>query len=201
MLYLAGCKWTTGEGARLMQEPPIDRYRPLKKGFLTNDLTHIYDAIDGAVQEYGIMRFAEKAQVDRTTLYRTFHTRQTRPSLDTMVSVLRVLGVRLTVERLTEWDGHQDHLEVFDALAAARFLTAAFKTGSHKRINKAFLKLLGLQDNVSALARRNVTSRENLYRAFAYPRVPRFSTALAFLNAVGLKFSVEQMQRVKKRNS
>jgi DNA-binding phage protein len=165
------------------------------KAFATNDLRRICGAVDVAVVRCGISDVARDAELDRTTLYRAFRLKK-GPGLDTMITVLRVLGFCLTVETRDQGNlrsanrlRRAPHLNA----SAARRLTVAFRTGDLDRVNEAFAKTLSAQENVSELARKTIRSRETLYRAFVFRHTPRFSTALSFLNALGLQFGVKQL--------
>jgi probable addiction module antidote protein len=167
----------------------------LEIAFATNDLRCICSAVDVVVVRCGISDVARHAELDRTTLYRAFRLKK-GPGLDTMITVLRVLGFCLTVEakdqsrlRSANRSRRAPHLNA----SAARHLTVAFRTGDLDRVNEAFAKTLSAQENVSELARKTIRSRETLYRAFAFRHTPRFSTALSFLNALGLQFGVKQL--------
>jgi DNA-binding phage protein len=165
--------------------------------FATNDLRRICRAVDVAVVRCGISDVARDAELDRTTLYRAFRLKK-GPGLDTMITVLRVLGFRLIVETRVQ-SGFQSayrsrHAPHLNARATARLLTAAFRTGDLDLVNEAFAKTLSSQENVSELARKTIRSREALYRAFAFRHIARFSTVLSFLNALELRFGVKQLR-------
>lgn len=160
----------------------------LKAAFATNDLRHICRAVDAVVLSGGIAKIAQNAEVDRTTIYRAFR-RENGPALDTMVRVLHVLGLRLIVEIKPTLSSERPQL---DMKTTARSLTAAFKSGDLDLAVEALAGTLRSQENVSELARTTILSRENLYRAFSFPRIPRFRTVLNFLNAIGLQFAIER---------
>ena len=166
---------STGEGA-------------LKAAFAASDLGRICRAIDAAVLESGFANVAYEANVARTTIYRAFRC-ESGPALDTLVKVLQVLGLHLIVEvrtkPMSERVGH-------DAKATARLLTMAFRGRDLHLAIAALATVLSSQDNIAELARNTMLTRENLYRTFEFPRIPRFRTALNFLNAIGLKFGVER---------
>lgn len=82
--------------------PPTNSSRRAHRGalaraFATSDLRSICRAVDAAVVGEGIAKIAQAAKVDRTTIYRAFRC-ESGPALDTMVRVLRVLGLRLIVK-------------------------------------------------------------------------------------------------------
>jgi probable addiction module antidote protein len=161
----------------------------LKAAFATNDLRRICRAVDEAVLRGGIAKVAQNAKVDRTTIYRAFR-RENGPALDTMVKVLHVLGSRLIVEIKPNPSLKRPQP---DAKTTARSLTRSFRSGDLDLAVAALAKALHSQENVSEFARTTIVSRENLYRAFAFPRIPRFRTVLDFLNAVGLQFGIERL--------
>jgi probable addiction module antidote protein len=165
--------------------------------FATNDLRRICSAVDVAVVRCGISDVARDAELDRTTLYRAFRLKK-GPGLDTMITVMRVLGFHLIVETKYQ-SGFQSpnrsrHAPHLNARATARLLTVAFRTGDLDLVNEAFAKTLSSQENISELARKTIRSREALYRAFAFRHIPRFSTVLSFLNALELQFGVKQLR-------
>lgn len=164
----------------------------LKAAFATNDLRRICRAIDAVASENGFAKVAEEAKVDRTTIYRAFR-RENGPALDTMVRVLRVLGLRLIVTMKP--DPSSKRLRP-DAKTTARSLTSAFRSGDLDSAIEVLARVLRSQENVSEFVRTTAVSRENLYRSFAFPRIPRFRTVLSFLNALGLQFGVERSPEV-----
>jgi probable addiction module antidote protein len=161
----------------------IDLEKPLKAAFATNDLRRICKAIDVAIVRCGISDIARAAGIHRTSLYRAFRLKN-GPRLDRMVKVLRVLGFRLVVQA----DGSQ-----FRARETTRILTAAFRSGDLHIVSDAFAKILNAQENVSELAQKTIRTRETLYRAFTHPRIPRFSTVLTLVKALGLQLGVEPL--------
>jgi probable addiction module antidote protein len=176
----------------------LTKLKILEKAFITNDLRRICRAIDAAMMEYGLTKIAREACVDRSTLFRAFRHGK-GPSLHTMVTILRILKVRLVVkvkfkladQNTKRSNRRSDNLR--DAKKSARALTVAFRSGNQCLVSKAFGETLRLQENVSEIARHTIRSREALYRAFSHPRDPQFSTALSFLNALGLRFALEKM--------
>lgn len=161
----------------------------LTAAFATDDLRRICRAVDVAVLRVGIAKVAHNANVDRTTIYRAFR-RENGPALDTMVRILHVLGLRLIVEVKPNPSSERPRLE---AKTTARSVTKAFRSGDLDLAIEALAKALRAQENVSELARTIIVSRENLYRAFAFPRIPRFRTVLNFLNALELRFGIERL--------
>ena len=186
--------WKAHRVAKLIGELEVS----LRVAFATNDLHRICSAVDVAVVRCGISDLARDAELDRTTLYRAFRLKK-GPGLDTMITVLRVLGFRLTVEETKGQSRFQSanrsrHAPHLNARATARLLTVAFRTDDLDLVNEAFAKTLSSQENVSELARKTIRSREALYRAFAFRHIPRFSTVLSFLNALELQFGVKQLR-------
>lgn len=161
----------------------------LKVAFATSDRRRICKAIDAAVYRSGVVKVAQVAKVDRTTIYRAFR-RESGPALDTMVRVLHVLGLRLIVETKANPSSERAR---FDAKTTAHTLTIAFRSDDLDLAIEALAEALSSQPNVSELARKMIISRENLYRTFAFPRTPRFRTVLDFLDALGLQFGIERL--------
>ncbi len=174
--------------------------KSLNAAFATNDLQRICGAIDAAVlTSPSIIKVAQDAGVDRTTLYRAFRCER-GPALNTMINVLRVLGFQLVVQvnrqRAINTATRQPasvrahYARRADAKATAQLLTVAFGSRELDLIVKALAETLHAQENISRVAKKTIRSRESLYRAFAAPRIPRFSTVLSFLNALELQFAV-----------
>jgi DNA-binding phage protein len=154
---------------------PSEAEKSLRAALATNELRRICSVIDIAVHQVGVERVAENAEVDRTTLDRAFRL-QNGPALETMVRVLRVLGLALTVEVRNSQAASQFSMRVplVRSGKTARFLTAAFRSRDLDRVVKAFAEILSSLENVSEFARQTIRSREALYRAFALPRRPSF---------------------------
>ena len=166
----------------------------LNAAFATNELSAICKAIDAAVIECGVTKIARDAGLDRTTLYRAFRL-EGGPALNTMVQVLRVLGFGLAVKVKDPSKSQAiNRLSAIPDRETSHVLTAAFRRGDLHLVIKLFAEALGSQENISELARKTIRSREALYRAFAFPRIPRFSTALSLLNALNLSFAVERLR-------
>lgn len=161
----------------------------LRAAFATGDFRSIRSAVDEEVRRAGIMKVAESAKIDRTTIYRAFRC-ENGPTLDTMTKVLHVLGCRLLVELKPDASSKGSRLE---ERRTAHSLTLAFGSGDLDLVVGALAEALRAQENVSELARRAVLSRENLYRSFAFPRIPRFRTVLSFLDALGLRLGIEPL--------
>lgn len=69
----------------------------------------------------------------------------------------------------------------------------AFRSGDLDLAIEALAEVVRSYDNVSELARAANLSRENLYRSFAFPCMPRFRTVLIFLNELGLQLGIERL--------
>lgn len=174
--------------------PPTTSSRRTHQGalagaFATSDLRSICRSVDAAVVGEGIAKVARAAKVDRTTIYRAFRC-ESGPALDTMVRVLRVLGLRLIV-RFEPYPYAEAPRPV--SKTTARSLATAFRSGDLGLAIEALAETVRSHDNVSELARATLLSRENLYRSFAFPRIPRFRTVLIFLNALGLSLGIERL--------
>lgn len=179
--------------------------KSLRAAFATNDLRRICSAIDFAVTRCGVVEVAREADVSRTTLYRAFRCRN-GPALDTMLKVMRAIGFHLTVEV-----GRRSIFPAVNFLsqrapspqakATAHSFTAAFRSGDPTAAIEALAETLSAQENVSELARKTIRWRETLYRTFSYPNVPRFSTVLSFLDALGFQFSIEPLFQNSDNNS
>lgn len=174
--------------------------KSLNAAFATNDLHRICGAIDAAVlTSPSIIKVAQDAGVNRTTLYRAFRCER-GPALNTMINVLRVLGFQLVVQgnrqrAINTATRQPESVRTLyerraDARATARLLTVAFESRELDLIVKAFAETLHAQENISRVAKKTIRSRESLYRAFTAPRTPRFCTVLSFLNALELQFAV-----------
>lgn len=161
----------------------------LAAAFKTSDLRSICRSVDAAVVEEGIAQVARAAKVDRTTIYRAFRC-ESGPALGTMVRVLRVLGLRLIV-KFEPYPSAEAPRPV--SKTTARSLAAAFRSGDLDLAIEALAETVRSHDNVSELARATSLSRENLYRSFAFPRIPRLRTVLIFLNALGLRLGIERL--------
>ena len=175
----------------------------LNKAFATNDLRVICKAIDAAATTFGNTRVARDANIDRKTLYRAFRI-YNGPALNTMVNVLRVLGLTLTViakdDQIRFQAMNKSSTMAPDSQTAktARILTKCFERNDLHFVIKTFAETLASQENMSEFARRTIISRETLYRSFSFPHIPRFSTALSVLNALGLQFALESHRRKSK---
>jgi DNA-binding phage protein len=134
-------------------------------------------------------------------LYRGFRLERGL-ALGNMVKVLRVLGFRLIVEVRPEVSNGERAIESVaegnprkNQFATARRFTAAFKKGEMDALVSVFRETLLSQENVAEFASKTIRSRESLYRAFTKNPMPRFSTLLSFLNALGLRFAVRRLPR------
>lgn len=169
-----------------------------------NDLGCICRAIDAELRTSGMHNVALKAGVDRATLYRAFRL-ENGPTLETMVKTLHALGLQLVVEtrlqrdvstacRVVKSPSARISPEVVTTAKAARNLTIALRSGDLHRAVGMFGQILQTQQNVSEFARRTIRSRETLYRCFTPPSLPRFSTLLSVLDALGgMQFAVRRL--------
>lgn len=73
-------------------------------------------------------------------------------------------------------------------------ISNGFRSGDLDLAVAAMAAAVRSQENISEFAREADLSRENLYRAFAYPRSPHFRTVLGVLRALELEVVVEPMQ-------
>lgn len=178
--------WRPTEKFTLMMVIPSKVEKALRAAFATNNLSRICSAIDSAVHQVGVERFAENAELNRVTLYRAFRLKN-GPALETMVRVLRVVDLVLTVEARALQPS-----SLARSSKTARALTAALRRNDLDRVTMVFAEVMSLQENVSEFARQTILSREHLYRAFKLPKRPRFGTLLSILNALGLQFSVKR---------
>lgn len=161
----------------------------LGAAFATGDFRLIRSAVDTEVRRAGITRVAESAKINRTTVYRAFRC-ESGPALDTMSNVLHVLGYRLIVDLKPDTCLKGSWLQ---GRTIAHSLTIAFGSADLDLAVGALAEALRAQENVSELARKATLSRENLYRSFAFPRIPRFRTVLSFLDGLGLQLGVERL--------
>ncbi|MEH2518510.1 DNA-binding phage protein [Bradyrhizobium sp. AZCC 1610] len=179
----------------------------LQNAFATNNLRTICRAIDDEIsRQSSITEFSQLAKVNRTTLFRAFRRRQ-GTGLETMIRVLEVLGFRLAVTAKGQVYGkpiadvstsERSILEkTSPGEGMARKLTAALNSSEARPVIGVFAEILRTQDNIAGLSKKTIRCRETFYRAFVYPRVPRFSTALTLLDALGLSFSIRRVPRYK----
>ena len=161
----------------------------LKSAFATNDMERICKAVYDAVRRRGVTRVAQSAGVDRATLSRSLrHNKGLK--LATMTNVLRALGCGLVVKvRLMSLG-----CPGLGAERLAHLISNGFRSGDLDLAVAAMAAAVRSQDNISELAREADLSRENLYRAFAYPRSPHIRTVLGVLRALELEVAVEPMQ-------
>jgi probable addiction module antidote protein len=172
--------------------------KSLNVAFATNDLHRVCGAIDAAVlKSPTIIKVAQDAGVNRTTLYRAFRC-QRGPTLSTMIKVLRVLGFQLVVQANRQRGRRPTRLRPIyerssDKKATARLLTVAFGSCDLNLVVKALAETLHAQENIARLARKTIRARESLYRAFAVHHIPRFSTVVSFLDALELQLAVTML--------
>ncbi|MFG3593961.1 hypothetical protein [Bradyrhizobium sp. RDI18] len=177
----------------------------LQNAFATNNLRTICKAIDDEIsRQSSITEFCQLAKVNRTTLFRAFRRRQ-GTGLETMIRVLEVLGFRLAVTAKGQVHGKPiadvsapkgDALErACPDPEVARKLTEALNSAKVRPVIRVFAEVLRKQDNIAGLSKKTIRCRETFYRAFVYPRVPRFSTALTLLDALGFTFTICRVPR------
>jgi probable addiction module antidote protein len=193
-----------GPRAHLLTKNPHSIETSLNTALRTADVHAICAAIDAAIHKSpNVSSLAEEAGLDRANLYRTFRIGQRGPRLDLTIKILSALGFRLVVEFVRQpkispsqfgRSGKSDaHLELrSNSRLVAQYLTRAFDTSQTAEIVAAFSDVLRAQENVAGLAEKTVVTRPSLYRAFTPPRVPRLSTVVSFLNALGLRLAVKQ---------
>jgi probable addiction module antidote protein len=172
----------------------------LNAALKTADAHRICSAIDAAIHtKNNLSQLAQKAGLDRVSLYRAFLTTK-GPTLDFVVRALDALDFQFVVQverELPETPANRHPLlksvfrpELRSNSNAAEYLTRAFETCEIKLIVEAFSDTLRAQENVTQLAKRTSRGRTSLYRAFTAPHVPRFSTILVFLDALGLRLAI-----------
>ena len=177
--------------------------KSLNVAFAANDLHRVCGAIDAAVlKSPTIIKVAQDAGVNRTTLYRAFRC-QRGPALSTMIKVLRVLGFQLVVQANRQraikpatrrpTRPRPMYERSSDTKATARLLTVAFGSCDLNLVVKALAETLHAQENIARLARKTIRARESLYRAFAVHHIPRFSTVVSFLDALELQLAVTML--------
>jgi len=177
---------------------PLQLKKSLNVAFATNDLHRICGALDAAVlKSPTIIKVAQDAGVNRTTLYRAFRC-QRGPTLSTMIKVLRVLGFQLVVQANRQRGRRPTRLRPIyerssDTKATTRLLTVAFGSCDLNLVVKALAVTLHAQENIARLARKTIRARESLYRAFAVHHIPRFSTVVSFLDALELQLAVTML--------
>ena len=177
----------------------------LNAALRTADTRTICAAIGTAVRKSSnVSRLADDVGVNRTTLYRSFRSERGGPGLDLTIKILSALGIRFAVEfvrqpkisprRFGPLRKSDVHLELgSNSRMVARYLTRAFDTSQIAAIVTAFSDVLRAQENVVELADKTVRTRSSLYRAFMPPRVPRLSTVVSFLDALGLRLAVKPL--------
>lgn len=165
--------------------------KALQAAFRTGDQRLICCAIDVAIHRYGITDAARDAKIDRTSLHRAFRN-MNGPALSTMLRVVCTLGFRLViVPKTNSADQPFSRMpRLKEARVTARALTEAFQSCRLDAATAALSLALRGQANVSEIARRTIRTREALYKAFSYPRDPRFFTVLSFVSALDLCFEV-----------
>lgn len=158
----------------------------LKAAFATDDMRRICGVIDAAVLGNGISKVAQESEVrPNNHLSRISPRKRTGAGYDDQSFASSGIA--------SDRGGQSEtHYGACAAKVTTRLLTMAFR-GRNLHLAIAFAKVLCSQENVSELARNTIIPRENLYRAFAFPRIPRFRTVLNFLNAIGLRIGIERL--------
>jgi DNA-binding phage protein len=175
----------------------------LNAALKTADAHQICAAIDAAIHaQNNIAQLARKADLDRGTLYRAF--RAEGPTLDVVISALSALGFQFVVQfdrqrpetppnRYAKWKS-RSHPELgSNSKLAAEYLTRAFETSEISQIVEAFADTLRAQENVTQLSGKTIRARPSFYRAFTAPHVPKFSTVVIFLDALGLRLAIRPL--------
>jgi len=170
----------------------FDALEKIDTAFATNDLVRVCRAIDQTIVRFSsVTEVANAAQIDRTTLYRAFRITK-GPALGTVIRVLEVLGFRLVVNVK---NGTQ-HVAI--AKQRARVISKALKCENPVMLYEAFAAITRQQENVTAFAKKVAISREAAYRLFSGAKSPRLKTLIAYLDALGLRFSVSRITHAKK---
>jgi probable addiction module antidote protein len=175
----------------------------LNAALRTADILPICAVIYTALRKSSdVSSLAKDAGVGRTALYRSFRSKRKGPGLDLTIKILSALGIRFVVEfvRQPKINSRRSgpprksdvHLELgSNSRMAAQYLTRAFDTFEIAAIVAAFSDVLRAQGNVVELAGKTVRDRSSLYRAFTPPRIPKLSTVVSFLDALGLRLAVK----------
>jgi probable addiction module antidote protein len=179
----------------------------LNAALRTANTARIFAAFDGAIHgQKNITKFALNAGLDRATLYKVFRSKRTGPTLDVVIRVLGASGFQFVVVYLRQpkisprrsgpLRKSNVHLELgSNSKLVADYLTRAFETSEIVAIVAAFSDVLRAQENVVKLAEKTIRARPSLYRAFTAPHVPRFTTVVSFLHALGLRLAVKPLPR------
>jgi probable addiction module antidote protein len=180
----------------------------LNAALRTADVLVIFAAFDAAIHaQKDISDFARKAGVDRSWLYRAFRSGSAGPALDIAINVSRILGFQFVVkfERqpkstpnpMARSRGPDVDIELrSNSKLIAAYLTRAFETSEIAAIVAAFSDVLRAQENVVEFAKKTVRARSSLYRAFTPPTIPRLSTVVSFLDALGLRLAVKPLPKM-----
>jgi probable addiction module antidote protein len=181
----------------------------LNAALRTADVHTICAAIDTAVHRSpNVSRLAGDAGLDRSWLYRAFRFKEIGPRLDHAIKILSALGFRLVVKfgrqpksrpnAMARSRGPDVHIELrSNSKLIAAYLTRAFETSEIAAIVAAFSDVLRAQENVMEFAEKTIRARQSLYRAFTPPCVPRLSTVVSFLDALGLRLAVKPHPKAK----
>ena len=181
----------------MMKVVESEQCKMLNEALASNNLQSICRAVDALVIDCGVINLAKAAELDRTTLYRSFRIGN-GPSLDTASKVFRALGLQLVVT-LKSRDGNSVRCSSVDARKyrheIARRFTRGFINGDIVALVEAYNDALSNHENTARLATTMGKRREHLYRIFSRHPNPRFGTFLSFLNALGLRFTARCLSR------
>jgi len=177
----------------------------LNAALRTADVRTVLAAIDAAVHKSAnLLRLAESAGLDRSTLYRAFRSEKIGPNLDVAIKILSALGFQLVVEFMRQPKSRTNRFARSrnpdvrvelrsNSKLASEYLTRAFETSEIAAIVAAFSDVLRAQENVMEFAEITTRTRSGLYRAFREPRIPKLNTIIRFLDALGLRLAVKPL--------
>ena len=86
-------------------DSPEARVEYLRAALETEDKAFILDAIGVVARAEGMTQVAERAGVGRASLYKTLRA-DSNPEFETVMRVMRALGVRLSAEPVTKEPEH-----------------------------------------------------------------------------------------------
>jgi probable addiction module antidote protein len=179
----------------------------LNAALRTAEVSRIFAAFDAAIHgQENLSEFAFKVGLDRSTLYRVFRSGKDGPPLDKAINISRILGFQFVAKFEHQPEIKPNHFvtrrtsEVRFELRSnskrtAAYLTRAFETAELALILEAFSDVFRAQENILEFAEKAGITQSALYRAFAPPHVPRFSTIVNLLRALGLRLAVRQLSR------
>jgi probable addiction module antidote protein len=179
----------------------------LNAALRTADVSRIFAAFDAAIHaQKNISEFAFKVGLNRSTLYRVFRSGKNGPPLDKAINISRILGFQFVVKFERQPEIRPNHFvtrrtsEVRFELRSnskrtATYLTRTFKTAELTLVLEAFSDVFRAQENIFEFAEKAGITQSALYRAFAPPHVPRFTTVVNLLHALGLRLAVKPLSR------